>query len=278
LTAKTLRAAIGVALLAIGMHAQATRAPSAAVANIGIDQRLGATIPLAAPFADEHGTTSSLARFLDNRPAVLLMGYNACPNLCSAVRASLVHALDATALHAGTDYSVLAVSIDPGETAALGARTREATLHAETLPDNVRGWHFLTGDAAAVASLAQSVGFRYAYDAEAGQFVHAAAIMILTPRGTVSRYFLGIDYPPAELQRSLGDAAGEHVASPVRALLLRCFHYDPQTGRYSLTIEMLARALGAVTCAALVCLILVLRRAGGKDRKRPARAARPAAP
>jgi protein SCO1/2 len=255
------------ASLFFAAHVAASSGSDAAVEAVGVDQHLGSVIPPAAAFIDEHGTSSTLARFLDGRPGVLLMGYNACPNLCSAVRASLIRALDATGLRAGIVYSVLAVSIDPAETSAMAATTRAQTLDAAALPNDVRGWHFLTGDSNAIAALAERVGFRYAYDAEARQFIHAAAIIVVTPGGVVSRYFMGVDYPPDELRRSLVDAAGERVGSPVRALLLRCFHYDPRTGKYSLTVEALARALGIATLAALGALVFAMSRSDAKRRR-----------
>ena len=129
-----------------------------------------------------------------------------------------------------------------------------------------RGWRFLTGPAGAAAALARSVGFRYAYDAEQRQFVHPAGLVIVTPRGRIARYFFGVAYPSAELRQSLLEASEDRVASPVRALLLLCLHYDPATGRYSATIESVARAVGLATAAALAGLIVVLRRRERKTR------------
>ena len=172
--------------------------------GVAFDQELGASVPLAANFVDERGERYALAHFFDARPVVLLLGYDACPNLCGVVRRSLVHALRAVDLPPGSAYEVLAVSIDPSETPALATSTRQSTLAGAGPSGSAADWHFLTGEAGAIAALAQSVGFRYTYDPALRQYAHPAGIVILTPQGKVSRYFLGVDYNTAEIRKSLG--------------------------------------------------------------------------
>ncbi len=234
--------------------------------DIGFDQHLSAMLPLVARFTDEHGKSAPLAQFLDGRPAVLLLGYHECPNLCSALRQALSQRLVATKLEAGAQFEVIAVSIDPEETAAIAA-TASASLVASSGTARV-GWHFLTGDADAIAQLAQAVGFRYRYDRSAHQYLHPAGIVVITPSGRVARYFFGIDFPADDLRISLLDAAHDRIASPVERLLLLCFHYDPATGKYSATVETVARALGVVTALGLGGFLVGLRRREGRAQSR----------
>jgi len=236
------------------------------LAEVGFDQHLGAVLPLDSRFTDESGASGPLSQYLAARPTVLVLGYYECPNLCSAVRQSLVQSLRAIDLEPGSQYDVIAVSIDPAENAAAGVRARSVASTGGAQSDGLRGWQFLTGPAGAAADLARSVGFRYTYDAEQRQFVHPAGIVIVTPRGRIARYFFGVAYPPAELRQSLLEAGEDRIASPVRALLLLCLHYDPATGKYSATIESVARAVGLATVAALALLIVALRRRERKTR------------
>jgi len=247
-------AALGFALSCANAQGEPAAPPQ--LAEVGFDQHLGEVLPLDTRFTDESGASEPLSHYLASRPVVLVLGYYECPNLCSAVRQSLAQSLRAVDLEPGSGYGVIAVSIDPAESAEAGARARFAASTGEAL----RGWHFLTGPAGAAAALARSVGFRYAYDAEQRQFAHPAGIVIVTPHGRIARYFLGVAYPPAELRQSLLDAGEDRVASPARALLLLCLHYDPATGRYSATIESVARAMGLATVAALALVIVALRR------------------
>src|ERR1043165_9514749 len=64
------------------------------------------------------------------------------------------------------------------------------------------GWHFLPG-AAAAAALAETVGFRYAFEASSGQFAHPAGFIVLTPQGEAARYFMGVRFDPAELRSAI---------------------------------------------------------------------------
>jgi protein SCO1/2 len=235
------------------------------LADVGFDQHLGELLPLEARFTDERGASEPLSHYLAARPAVLVLGYYECPNLCSAVRQSLAQSLRAIDLEPGSHYDVIAVSIDPAESADAAARARSASA-GDAQSDALRGWHFLAGPAGAAAALARSVGFRYVYDADQRQFVHPAGIVIVTPRGRIARYFLGVAYPPADLRQSLLDAGEDRIASPVRALLLLCLHYDPATGKYSATIESIVRAAGLATAAALALVIVALRRRERKTR------------
>ncbi len=260
------------AMLALaGMAAMASSPPAAATPastgvpappiDIGFVQHPGALLPLHLLFTDERGTSAPLGRFLDHLPAVLVFGYFRCPNLCSAVRESLARSLQAMDLEPGAQYQVLAISIDPDETsaaahAAAAASAGPGTQGAQPVP----GWHFLTGGANAIQEVALSAGFRSVRDASSQQFAHPAGIVIATPDGRIARYFPGIEYPPAELRRSLVDADAGRISSPVRALLLRCLHFDPRTGRYSATVGEVARGVGGATVCAVILLLLALQR------------------
>ena len=234
--------------------------------DIGFDQHLAAMLPLAARFTDEQGKSAPLAQFLDGRPAILLLGYYGCPNLCSAVRQSLSQGLAATGLVADAQFRVIAVSIDPDETMPSAAAARSSLFKGEGTSRAGAGWYFLTADADAIKELAQAVGFRYRYDRAEHQFVHPAGIVVVAPSGRVARYFFGVDFPPDQLRTSLLDAGRDRIASPVERLLLLCFHYDPETGKYSATVGTVSRALGVVTVLGLVAFIVRLRRQEGKAR------------
>ena len=56
--------------------------------------------------------------------------------------------------------------------------------------------------------------------------------MILTPEGSISKYFYGVDYSPRDLRLGLVEASQEKIGTPVDEVLLFCFHYDPTTGKY----------------------------------------------
>jgi protein SCO1 len=260
-------------------------------AGIAFDQHLGARVPLDVPFVDANGRTTTLAALLDGRPAILVPGYYECPNLCSAVRESLRASLAHVDLAADARYRVIAVSIDPRETAADAVHARTAldangATRGDTrpvssrtdaraalaqddanggaigfaVPPTMRGWHFLTGTRTATRGLADAIGFHYVYDAQLRQYAHPAGVVVVTPGGRISRYFFGVEYPSRALRESLIAAADDDVGSPVRALLLRCLHYDPAIGRYSGAIVAATRILGLACIALLGWVFIRLRR------------------
>ena len=126
------------------------------------------------------------------------------------------------------------------------------------------GWHFLTGDEANIKRLTEAVGFRYVWDEQTKQFAHASGIMVLTPEGKIANYFYGIDYSPKDLRLALVESSQNKIGTPVDALMLYCYHYDPATGKYGAVVMNIMRLGGVVTVFLIIGLLLVLRRRGGR--------------
>jgi len=82
---------------------------------------------------------------------------------------------------------------------------------------------------------------------------------VATPDGRLSHYFYGIDYAPRDLRLALVEASEGKIGSPVDALLLYCYHYDPVAGRFAPVMGVL-RVAGVLTVAGVVALLFYLRR------------------
>ncbi|HVT28972.1 MAG TPA: SCO family protein, partial [Lacipirellulaceae bacterium] len=122
------------------------------------------------------------------------------------------------------------------------------------------GWHFLTGKEDQIKRLTQSVGFRYRYDPVQNQYIHASGIMILTPKGKISRYFYDVHYPGRDLRLGLVEASNNKIGSPVDQILLYCFHYDATVGRYTASVMNIVRMLGVLSILAVCAFVYFLRR------------------
>ena len=221
--------------------------------NVGLDQHLNTQVPLSLVFRDEAGRELPLAAYFGSRPVILALVYYQCPMLCTQVLNGLVISLRGMSLESGRDFEVVVVSIDPTETPELAARKKAEYLRRYATSS--AGWHFLTGNKPQINQLAESVGFRYAYDPKTKQYAHASAIMVLTPSGRLSRYFYGVEYASRDLRLGLVEASQNKIGSPVDQILLYCFHYDPNTGKYSAIVMNIVRLAGALT---LLLLILAL--------------------
>jgi protein SCO1 len=228
--------------------------------DVGIDQKLNESIPLGLTFRDETGKQVALSNYFGRGPVILTLVYYNCPMLCTQVLNALNRSLKEIPMDVGKQFSVVTVSIDPTESHLLASAKHELYTGIYGRPGGADGWHFLTGDESNIKQLAAAVGFRYAYDADSKQFAHASGIFVLTPQGKLSRYFYGIQYPVRDLRLGLVEASAGKIGSPVDQLLLFCYHYDPQTGKYGLLISRIVRAAGALTALAIGFLILILRR------------------
>jgi len=228
--------------------------------NVGLDQKLNAQVPLDLTFKDEHGATVTLGQLLQGKPAILTMVYYKCPMLCTEVLNATLNSLKEVPLEIGKDFNVITVSIDPAEKPVLAEAKQIMYTGLYGRRGAVHGWHFLTGNEEQIQKLAAAVGFRFVYDKESSQFAHASGIMVMTPEGRLSRYFYGLSYPPRDVRLALVEAGEGKIGSTVDAIMLFCFHYDPVTGKYAVTILHVVRVAGALSVVGIALMIFIFLR------------------
>ncbi len=250
--------------------AHADDARPAALRHVGYDQHVGESLPLDLTFTDENGGTVRLGDYFGTKPVVLVPAYYRCPMLCPLVQSGVGSALRALSFDVGREFTVVTFSFDPADTPAQAAARKAAALADYRRPGAEAGWHFLTGDEAAIRALTRAIGFRYAWDDAAKQFAHASGVVVATPDGHLARYFFGIEYAPKDLRLALVEASAGRIGSVVDQLLLFCFHYVPLTGRYTRVAMDAMRAGGVLTLLALGVFVGVMLR---RDARRGPRAA-----
>jgi len=228
--------------------------------GVNIEQRLNAPVPLDLVFRDEHGQAVPLRSYFGEKPVVLQLVYYKCPSLCPMSLRETVASLRRIALKPGKDYNVITVSFDPNDTPALALEKKAEYAKQFDRAGFDSGFHFLTGSQDSISRLTSALGFRYRFDEQTRQFVHAGAIMVATPEGKLSRYFYGIQYAPADLRMALVEASQHKIGSPVDYVLLFCFHYDATQGKYTLMIVNLLKIAGTLTVLLLGGLIYLLMR------------------
>ncbi len=228
--------------------------------QIKFDQKLNHQVSLDLSFRDENGRSVQLADYFGRKPVILILGYYGCPMLCTLVLNGAVEGLQDLKADVGNEFEIINISIDPAETTDLANAKKRTYLKRYGRTHAADGWHFLTGDEAAIKQLADEVGFRYAYDASIKEYAHPSGLIILTPEGKVSRYLFGVNYPAKELNAALQEADARKIGSPIQQLILLCFHYSPLTGKYGNLIMAAVRASGAITLVALGATVFVLAR------------------
>jgi protein SCO1 len=230
--------------------------------NVGVQQNLNQQIPADLMFTDDLGRSVRLGDYFGKRPMILNLVYYNCPMLCGEVLSGLENSLRIMKFDMGKEFDVLTISFDPRETPEMAAHKKAEFLKRYKRTGAEQGWHFLVGRQDAIDALTNAAGFQYEYDEQTKSFAHASAIMVLTPDGRIAQYYYGIEYPPKDLRLGLVEAGQGKIGNVVDQLLLYCYHYDPEKGKYSVVVMRIVRLAGVGTILFLGALILWLMRSG----------------
>jgi protein SCO1 len=226
--------------------------------NVGIEQHLDAQVPPDLVFLDDAGKTVRLGDYFGRKPLILNLVYYNCTMLCGEALAGLASAMRLVKFDVGNEFDVLTVSFDPRETPEMAAAKKKDYVGRYGRANAAAGWHFLTGQPNSINALTKVVGFQYQYDPKSNQYAHATAIMVLTPQGRISRYFYGVDFPPKDLRMGLVEASQGKIGNAVDAVLLYCYHYNPETGKYGAMVANILRLAAAVTILVMGIFLFIL--------------------
>lgn len=220
--------------------------------GVDVNEKLDAAIPKDLAFLDEEGRHVKLGDYVDGRvPVIVTFNYSSCPMLCSLQLNGVVHSLAQVDWTLGKDYRIVTIILDPNEKPDRAKETKARYLAEYGRPEGASGWHFLTGTDANIHKAAAAMGFSYGYNEVRHEYVHPAAIAMLTPDGRIARYLYGIEYHPKTMSLSLVEVAQGKIGSPFDKLILYCFHYDENEGRYAPVAMNIMRVGGGVTALVL---------------------------
>jgi protein SCO1 len=248
-------------ILVSPVQAQRTEPLPKELEGVGVTEHLNEQIPLDLEFTDSDGKPVKLKQFFDGkRPVMLTLNYSNCPMLCSLQLDRLFDAMKRMPWDIGGKFEMVTLSFDPLEIPERARMTKQKYLEIYRRVGAAEGWHFLTGREENIKKLADAVGFHYRYSPEKRQYFHLAVTFILTPDGRISRYLYGVEYDPQTLRLSLLEAADGKIGSTVDRILLFCYHYDAEQGRYGLAAVRLMQVGGGLMVLVLGCTIFILRR------------------
>ena len=153
----------------------------------------------------------------------------------------------------GKEFEVVTISIDPEESLEKTAAKRASILaeYGASRGHDGKGWHFLVGDKASIAAVADAAGFEFQYDAEQKQWGHPSVVMIAKPDGHMARYLYGLEFLPNDLKLGLLEASEGRSISTVEQIILYCYHYDPQGGKYVLVARRVMQVGGGAVAVVL---------------------------
>lgn len=231
--------------------APASSAPDKATANANYEQKLGDKVPLDLSFLDENGNPVTLGQCINDKPTILILAYYRCPMLCGEVLAGVLQSMRrmGSDFTCGKEYNVVAVSFDPKEQPELARAKKMHFVTEYGRKEADWGWRFLTGKKPSIDKLTEAAGFHYEYDRMLKEYNHPSGIIVLSPNGTISRYFAGIEFPAAEVKESLQAVAKDNDFVGVREIsdFFSCYRFNPHTGKYSANVMGIMRSAGALT-------------------------------
>lgn len=220
--------------------------------EVGIDEKLGNNIPMDVEFVTSKGDTVTLDEATD-QPFLLALVYYECPGICSPMLTELAWVVDKVQLEPLEDFEVVSLSFDHRETPGIAAKWKKNYYNGiqRNFPDEA--WTFLTGDSVNIKKITDAAGFKFKPNQE--DYLHAGALIAISPEGKISRYIYGSTYNPFDIKMALLDAGSGKTQPTVAKVLQFCFNYDPEGRGYTLN---LTRIIGTVMLLAAGIFLTVL--------------------
>ncbi|MCL5991246.1 MAG: SCO family protein [Bacteroidetes bacterium] len=223
--------------------------------EVGLEEQLGKTIPLNLRFVNSSGDTASLGSII-NKPTVLALVYYHCPNICTPLLNGLSETIDKMDMAAGKDYQVITISFDQNETAADAYKWKNNYLAGleKKIPND--SWRFMVGDSASIRTLTDAVGFYFKRDT-ADDFIHASTVIVISPKGIISRYLFGTTFLPFDLKMALLEANGGKSSPTINKVLQFCYSYDSDGKKYVFNFTKVAGGILLLFVIVFLSILLI---------------------
>lgn len=231
-----------------------------AATQLGINEKLGTMVPLDLTFINEKGERVTLKKLMDGKPTMISLNYFRCAGICTPQLNDMAKMLGRLDLAENTDYKVLTIGFAEDEGYELAAAKRQTMLKTIQRDYVQDAWHFVIGENNSSGILADKVGFKYektVSPAGVVDYLHPAALIILSPEGKVTRYLNGIEQLPFDVKMALMEAGQGKVGPTIAKNLLYCFAYDPKAKTYIFKWEKIAGAV--MTLIMLVFFVYLVR-------------------
>ena len=200
---------------------------------IGIFEHLDEYIPEDIILINQDSMPVSLLSLID-KPTVISFVYYNCPGLCSPLLDGIAEVISRSDLVLGKDYQVITISFNPTDTPSLGKKKKKNYVAQIKTPTDTEQWIWLTGDSINIAKATQTMGFRYLREGK--DFAHAAAIMVTSPKGKITRYLHGTYFLPFDLKMAVVEASQGKSGPAISKVLKFCFSYDAEGKKYVFNI------------------------------------------
>ena len=222
---------------------------------VGLEEQLGQTIPMHLRFVNSNGDTLSLSSII-NKPTVLALVYYHCPNICTPLLNGLSETIDKMDMEAGKEYQVVTISFDQNETPANAYKWQNNYLAGLEKKIPKDSWLFMVGDSASIRTLTDAVGFYFMRDT-ANDFIHASTVIVLSPKGVISRYLFGTTFLPFDLKMALIEASEGKSSPTINKVLQFCYSYDADGKKYVFNFTKVAGGILLLFVVVFISILLV---------------------
>lgn len=225
-----------------------------------ISEKIGNKIDLNIPVVTETGQSVTLNDLFNGQPVIFNFVYYSCPLLCNIVVSSLSSSIEKWGKYPGDGYKVISLSFDPRDKSDIAKKFKDKNI--KNLPDQAgENWHFLTTDPDTVKTLFEQTGYNVFFDEDTQEYSHAAALILISPEGNITRYLYGLEFDPIDLKLSTIEAKQNKMRSAAEKILLFCYNYDPDKNSYTLFAQNLMKIGAFFTVILLGVFILRLKKA-----------------
>jgi protein SCO1/2 len=232
--------------------------------EIGIVEKLGDTIPLDLKFYNEKNDTVTLGSMI-TKPTILSFVYFDCPGLCSPLLDGIADVISKMDLTLGKDFDIITISFNTKDTPEK-ARIKKLNFVQKIQEKDRASWFYLTGELENIQKITNAVGFKY--KPTGLDFAHPSTIIMISPKGKVTRYLYGITFLPFDVKMAIVESQKGLVRPTSNKLLDYCFAYDAKSRSYTLQFTRIIGAFILVVGLFFVAgLLITSRRKSTKENK-----------
>ena len=232
-------------------------------AEIGLEPKLGAVLPLDLTLINEQGVPVRLGDLID-RPTLILPIYYSCPNVCNFMQAGVAGVVKELGRNPEEHYRILSISFDETETPAdaIKARQTYTSIAGLDFPDSA--WRFLTGDGDTTRKLFAGAGYHYIRQDQ--DFLHPVVSFVVSADGKIIRYLHGTRPLSKDLTLALYEAESGRVGATIRKVVQFCFTYDAENNTYVLNLLRISATTILACMGAFLAFLLLTSKKKKKDK------------
>ena len=208
--------------------------------ELGIYENLDAYLPEDIVLTDENYNVVNLKDKID-KPTVIALVYYECPGICSPLLEGVADVITRAKIDLGTEYQVFTVSFDPTEKPKLAKDKKANYAKLVKGKDVENGWTWFTGDSTNLSKLLNTLGYKV--KKEGAEYIHPAAIMVVSPEAKITRYLHGTYFLPFDLKMAVIEASEGKSGPTINKVLQYCFSYDPEGKKYVLNFTKISGSI-----------------------------------